>query len=79
MVMNLPFNYYFHQATQDHGSLIASLGVATVALAALLALRSKRLRDSYPDYRKIPSTILTHMASKKELHELDNEVDVIVR
>ena len=76
--MNLLLNFY-SQATQDYFSLVVSLCVATIALSALLALRWKRIRDSFPAYYEISSvSVLHHMATKKELQELDNMVDAIV-
>ena len=75
--MNLVLHIY-SQATQDRFSLVMSSCATTIALSALLALRWKRIRDSYPAYHEIPSTVLNHMATKEELRQLDNQVDVIV-
>ena len=36
------------------------------------------IRATYPDYDEIPSTILSHIPTRKELQELDNSVDVVV-
>ena len=74
---NLVLDLY-SQATQNTVSLAMSLSVATLALSALLVVRWKRMRDSWPAYNEIPSSVLHHMATKKELKELDNKVDVIV-
>ena len=71
---------YFY-STQDYSLVLAFVGVATIVLASLLAaaLRRKRVRDLYPNYDEIPSTILTHAPTRKELEELDQSVDVVVR
>ena len=74
---NLVLDLY-SQATQNTVLLAMSLSVATAALSALLVVRWKRMRDSWPAYNEIPSSVLHHMATKKELKELDNKVDVIV-
>lgn len=73
--MNMPFIHFY---PSQEVSTVASVFAATVVLSVLLLLRWKRVRGSYPSYDKIPSTILTHMPTKKDLEELDKSVDVIV-
>jgi hypothetical protein len=53
---------------------------AIVVFTGLLLRRKWRrdLRETYPAYDKIPSTILTHMATRKALQELDKTVDIVV-
>lgn len=52
-----------------------------VVLSVVLLLCRKRVydADSYPSYHEIPDSVLTHTPSKKELVELGQNVDVIVR
>ena len=53
-----------------------------IVLSVLLLLCRKNVyeeEDPYPSYREIPDSVLTHTPSKKELAELGQNVDVIVR
>mmetsp|Transcript_18535 Transcript_18535/g.44705 ORF Transcript_18535/g.44705 Transcript_18535/m.44705 type:complete len:638 (-) Transcript_18535:973-2886(-) len=58
--------------------LAASVLLATILLAVFYLVRQKKLRDSYPPYDKIPNKILCHMATKKQLRELDGTVDIVI-
>ena len=59
--------------------LLAASGLfATILVAVFYLARQKKLRDSYPSYDKIPNKILCHMATKKQLRELDGTVDVVI-
>ena len=76
--MIVPFMDSFH--SQGISSAAWIFAASLVVLSALLLLRKHRVRESScPLYKEIPDGVLTHTPSKKELVELDQKIDVIVR
>jgi hypothetical protein len=69
-----------YQSHQDF-TVESCLFLGAIVLVTGLILRKKWIRDlreTYPAYHEIPSTILTHMSTRKELQDLDKTVDVVV-
>lgn len=63
---------------ESHAFVVASVLLATVLLGVSYMVRQKIVRDSYPSYDTIPAKILSHMATKKQLHELDGNMDIAI-
>jgi all-trans-retinol 13,14-reductase len=60
------------------GTVSLAVGILLFLLASALLWRSRRVYyEKLPSYKEIPATILSHMASKKELEGLSPDVVVI--